>query len=109
MDTWTFEFINAEAEEEFLALPMDIKARLDRIIELITEHGMERIGPPYVKHLRGKLWEFRAHGRTGQARSLYATVTGRRIIILRTFTKKTPKTPEREITLALARLKELQP
>jgi hypothetical protein len=64
---WKFEFINAEAEEEFLTLPVDIKARLDRIISLITEHGLERIGAPYVKHLRGKLWELRAHGRTGQA------------------------------------------
>ena len=109
MHPWTFEFINTEAEAEFLALPVDILARLDRIIALITEHGLERIGAPYVRHLRGKLWELRAHGRTGQARSLYATMTGRRIIILRTFTKKTAKTPEREIALALARLKELEP
>jgi phage-related protein len=36
-------------------------------------------------------------------------MTGRRIIILRTFIKNTAKTPEREITLALARLKELGP
>lgn len=109
MNPWTFEFINTEAEAEFLALPVDILARLDRIIALITEHGLERICSPYVKHLRGKLWELRAHGRTGQARSLYATMTGRRVIILRTFTKKTTKTPEREISLALARMKELEP
>ncbi len=109
MHSWTVEFVNSEAEGEFLALPADIKARLDRIILLIMEYGLERIGEPYIKHLRGKLWELRAHGRTGQARSLYATMTGRRIIILRTFIKKTAKTPEREITLALARLKEFGP
>ncbi len=108
MHPWTVEFINPEAEAEFLTLPADIKARLDRIIFLIMEHGLERIGEPYIKHLRGKLWELRAHGRTGQARSLYATMTGRRIIILRTFIKKTAKAPEREINLALARLKELE-
>lgn len=109
MYSWTVEFVSSEAEAEFLALPADIKARLDRIILLIMDYGLERIGEPYIKHLRGKLWELRAHGRTGKARSLYATMTGRRIIILRTFIKKTAKTPAREITLALARLKELEP
>jgi len=109
LHSWTIEFVNSEAEAEFLALPADIKARLDRIILLIMEYGLERIGEPNIKHLRGKLWELRAHGRTGQARSIHATMTGRRIIILRSFIKKTAKTPERGITLALARLKKLEP
>jgi hypothetical protein len=52
---WTVEFVNPEAEAKFLALPADIKARLDRIILLIMDYGLERIGEPYIKHLRGKL------------------------------------------------------
>jgi len=40
-------------------------------------------------------------------RSLYTTVTGKRVIILRTFVKKTRKTPKREIEIALQRIKEL--
>jgi len=35
------------------------------------------------------------------------TATGRRVVILRTFVKKTQKTPRREIELALKRAKEV--
>lgn len=47
-------------------------------------------------------------GRDGIARSLYVTATGRRVVVLRTFAKKTQKTPRREIELALERAKELK-
>jgi phage-related protein len=46
-------------------------------------------------------------GRDGIARALYVTVTGRRIVVLRAFVKKTQKTPRQEIELALARAKEI--
>ena len=39
----------------------------------------------------------RLQGRGGIARALYVTATGRRVVILRVFTKKTHKTPRREI------------
>jgi len=63
---------------------------------------------PYVKHLEGKLWEMRLKGRDGIARSLYVTASGRRVIVVRTFVKKTQKTPGREIRLALERAKEVK-
>jgi len=43
----------------------------------------------------------------GIARALYVTRSGKRIIIVRVFTKKTQKTPRREIDMALARAKEV--
>ena len=49
----------------------------------------------------------RLRGRDGIARSLYVTASGRRVVILRTFVKKTQKTPRREIELALRRAKEV--
>ena len=60
-----------------------------------------------MKHLEGKLWELRLTGRDGIARALYVTATGRRVVILRVFVKKTQKTPRREIELARQRAKEL--
>ncbi len=63
---------------------------------------------PYVKHLQDKLWEIRLKGQSGLARSLYITATDQRVVILRTFTKKTQRTPRREIDLALARAKEVK-
>jgi phage-related protein len=57
--------------------------------------------------LRAGLWEFRLKGKDGIARALYVTRSGKRIIIVRVFTKKTQKTPRREIALALARAQEV--
>lgn len=106
--TWTFEFASNVAVEEAATLPPDLRARLERFAELIEAHGIAALREPYAKHLEGKLWELRLKGRSGIARSLYVTVTGKRVVVLRTFVKKTQKTPRREIDLALARAKEIE-
>jgi len=106
--SWRVEFLNAVAQAEVDALPADLRARFVRIVELIVAHGLERVGEPHVKHLEAKLWEMRMKGRDGIARSLYVTASGRRAIVLRSFVKKTQKTPRREIDLALARAKEVR-
>lgn len=105
---WRVEFLNEAAQAEVDAFPVDIRARFVRIVELIESHGLERIGEPHVKHLEGKLWEMRMKGRDGIARSLYVTATGKRVVVLRSFAKKTQKTPRREIALAHDRAKELK-
>lgn len=63
---------------------------------------------PYVKHLEGPLWEMRMKGRDGIVRAAYVTATGRRVVVVRVFGKKTQKTPRREIELALRRAKEVR-
>jgi phage-related protein len=83
-------------------------AKLRRIGELIQTHGVERMREPHVKHIEGRLWEIRLIGRDGIARALYVTASGRRVVIVRAFVKKTQKTPRSEIELALARAKEVQ-
>jgi len=87
---------------------MDIQARFLRITELIAAHGLERVHEPYIKHLEGPLWEMRMKGKDGIARAIYVTASGRRVIVVRVFNKKTQKTPRREIDMALARAKEAQ-
>lgn len=106
-DAWTVEFLNEQVEREFLEIPKDLQARLVRTTDLIESHGLEHLGMPYVRHLQGKLWEIRGKAATGIARALYVAVVGRRVVILRVFVKKTPKTPPSEIALALSRMKEL--
>ena len=105
--SWQIEFFNDVARAEVEDLPADFRSRFERIGELIRTHGLKRVGEPYVKHLEGKIWEIRMKGRDGVARSLYVTAAGRRVIVLRTFIKKTQKTPRREIDLAVQRAKEL--
>ncbi len=104
---WSVEFLNGVVEEEFRALPKDMQARLVRISELIEAYGIEHVGMPHVRHLDGKLWEMRAKGKAGISRGIYVAITGRRVVILRIFAKKTQKTPRSEILLALERMKEV--
>jgi len=61
---------------------------------------------PYVRHLQGKLWELRARTRGVAYRLLYFFYTGRRIVFLHAFVKKTKKTPRREIDIAMRRLND---
>lgn len=105
---WKIETLNAAVTAEVNALPDDILARLRRVGELIQTYGVERVHEPHVKHLEGRLWEMRLGGRDGITRAIYVTATGRRIVIVRVFVKKTQKTPRREIELARERAKEVQ-
>jgi phage-related protein len=50
----------------------------------------------------------RLRGRDRIARALYLTSSGRRVVILRVFVKKTQKTPRREIELARRRAQEVE-
>ena len=60
-----------------------------------------------VKHLEGKLWELRIMGRDGISRAIYVAATGRRVVVVRVFIKKTQRTPNADIALALQRMKEI--
>ena len=82
-----------------------MKARLSHVARLIEEMGLERVGEPHLKHLDGPLWEMRLSGRSGISRAIYVVATGRRVVIVRVFIKKTQKTPQREMDLALSRAK----
>ncbi|WP_213807002.1 type II toxin-antitoxin system RelE/ParE family toxin [Granulicella sp. dw_53] len=105
--SWTVEFFNQDVKLSLDALPLDIRASFQRIVELIQSHGLERVREPYVKHLEGALWEMRMKGRSGIARAAYVTVVGKRIVVVHAFVKKTQKTPRREIEIALKRAKEV--
>jgi phage-related protein len=59
------------------------------------------MGDPHVRHIEGKLWEMRPSGRRLEGRALYVAATGRRVVIVLAFLKKTRKTPDRLIRLAL--------
>jgi phage-related protein len=105
--SWSFVFLNAEVKGELDALPAEVRANFERIVGLVQAMGLERVHEPYIKHLEDRIWEMRLRGRDGIARALYVTATGRRVVILRVFAKKTQKTPRREIELARQRAKEV--
>jgi phage-related protein len=106
--SWTVQFLDDGVQAALDALPRDIRARFERIVNLIQSHGLERVREPYVKHLEGPLWEMRMKGKDGIARAAYVTAIGHRVVVVHVFVKKTQKTPRREIETALRRAKEVQ-
>ena len=107
--TWTVETLGAVVDAGIAALPADMQAAFLRLAERIEAVGLERMGPPHVKHLQGKLWEMRFGGRDGIARAIYVTATGRRIVIVHAFVKKKQKTPRSALELAQQRATEIKP
>jgi phage-related protein len=105
---WTVEVLNDTVRAEIRALPADLRARFVRLGDRIRQTGLVGLSEPHVKHLDGKLWEMRLMGRDGIARALYVTAIGERVVVVRVFIKKTQKTPQTEIDLALQRAKEIQ-
>ncbi len=105
---WSVGFLNEEVQGELEAMSHDIIASFLRISRLIEANGLEKVHEPYIKHLEGPLWEMRMKGKDGIARAAYVTATGRRVVVVRVFPKKTQKTPRREIELALKRAKEVK-
>lgn len=100
---WSVEFLDQTVLDEMQSQPREIRAKFEHTVRLIQAHGLERVREPYVKRLEGKLWEMRMKGKNTIARAVYVTAVGKRIVVVRVFTKKSQKTPRREIELALRR------
>ena len=66
---WTVEALPV-ARLEIDALPVGLRARLLRLMQLIEVHGLDQVHEPHAKHLERKLWELRAKAPEGIARGL---------------------------------------
>ena len=106
---WTVDTLNDVVDAELAVLPEDMRARFDYIAELIESFGLENVRGPHVKHLQGPLWEMRMKGRDGISRAIYVTATGRRVVVVRVFVKKTQATPRKELEIAMKRAKDVKP
>ncbi len=104
---WKISFFDQKVESKTLRFPAGILANLLHILEMIEEFG-PALGAPYTASMGGGLFEIRARGKEGIARSLFCTVKGREIVILHSFIKKTQKAPKKELEMARKRLKELR-
>lgn len=76
---------------------------LDKIDEL-AELGYEAKMPLVKKIVNTPLWELRLKDSTGQYRIFYFAQEADVYILLHAFKKKTEKTPQQDIDLALSRL-----
>ena len=103
---WKITFYNSKVESQTLKFPTGILANFLHISEMIENLG-PNLGKPYVGRLDSGLYEIRAKGKEGIARSVYCTAKEKEIVILHSFIKKSQKTPKKDLDLAKKRMKEV--
>ena len=106
MNTWSVETLNELVDAELTALPLDMRGRFVRVSQLIEEFGPFKVGMPHIKSLDNKLWEIRVSGRDGIGRGIYVVASGKRIVVVHVFIKKTQQTPAKALHIATKRAKE---
>lgn len=104
MDSFEVEYFEKSdgsypAEAFILSQDVKMRAKLFRLLDLLSEKGHE-LREPYSKMLEDGIFEIRAKQGTDITRILYFFVVGRKIILTNGFIKKTDKTPRGEIALA---------
>lgn len=95
---------------EFLEnLPQKDQQKLLTVIRAIENQGLlvsQRM--EWVKKIDSELFEIRSKVSSNIQRALYFHVVGNRYVITHGFTKKTQKTPEKEISHARKMMKEFK-
>lgn len=107
MNKWNVVFLNDSVMASLEKWPKKLKARFIRITDLIEQFGPSDIGMPHVKALGQGLFEIRVKSEEGIGRVFFCYVVNKEVIILHSFIKKTQKTPDKEMKIARARMKEV--
>ncbi len=106
-EAWALEFY-AEVDgtspvEDFLDhIDLKTRTRFRWSMEQLRIRNVQA-REPLARHLDGDLWELREESNTNIYRIIYFFFTGRRIIFVHGFQKKTQKTPSRELERARRR------
>lgn len=103
---YSVEYFHARVRDEVEAWPVGILADYARLLELLEEFGPD-LRMPHSRAMGGGLFELRPRGREGIGRAMYCYVTGRRVVILHAFVKKSQATPDRDLSIARKRMKEV--
>ncbi|MBF0400808.1 MAG: type II toxin-antitoxin system RelE/ParE family toxin [Magnetococcales bacterium] len=104
---WTIAFYNERVRQEIKSWPNDVYADFLHLAGLLHEHGLD-LRMPHSRAMGRGLFELRCRGKEGSGRAFYCTLSGRTIVILHSFIKKTNETPDDELRLARKRQKEVK-
>jgi len=104
---WAIIYYSDSVQADILALPAGLLARYLRYADRMIIYGPD-LGMPHTRAMGGGLFELRLKATEGISRVLYCTMIGKRIMILHQFTKKTTKTPPKELGIARRRMKEVK-
>jgi len=91
-----------EAEKVIRRLSGSENSRVLKVVDLFGDYKFS-LTQLFLKKIAREIWELRA----GRYRLLFGVIQGN-AIITRIFLKKTQKTPNKEIDLAIKRLKEYE-
>lgn len=104
---WQINYYNQSVKDATNALHKTIKAKLEAILDKIEEYG-PNLGLPFTRAMGKGLFEIRVKGQAGIARGLFCISPKKAIVILNIFVKKTERTPQKELEIALKRMKEVK-
>ena len=104
---YEIEYFHPRVLSEIESWAVDVLADYARLVELLSEHG-PNLRLPHSRAMRDGLFELRPKGKSGIGRGLYCFLSGRRIVIVHAFIKKSPQTPDKDVKLARKRMKELK-
>ena len=107
MSKWTVTYYNDNVVAAIERWPDGIQAKYVRMIDLIEEFGPQ-LGPPHTKAVAPGLYEIRIKAKEGIARSFFCYVEKQEIVVLHCFIKKSQAIPQKELDIALRRLKEIK-
>ena len=107
---WTVNFYKDSKGKEpvkefFLLLSDEGRAKALKLLGMVRTYGV-LLKEPYTRRVKDKIRELRTNDKQGEIRILYFAYTGRTIVLLHGFVKKTQKTPLSEIEIAEKRLKD---
>ena len=83
-------------------LPVMEQAKIRNALRLLREFGTN-LGMPHARPIKGKLWELRPGG----IRLFYFAYIDQQFVILHGYRKQSMKAPDREVAIAMRRMKEL--
>lgn len=104
---YSIHYYSAAVQKVILDLPITLQARYIGLTDRMIVRGAN-LGEPHTKAMGNGLFELRLMGAEGIARVFYCTLSGRKIVMLHGFIKKTQKTPTAELDIAIRRMKEVK-
>ncbi|GHS89825.1 toxin RelE [Campylobacterota bacterium] len=98
---------SSPVEEWLDGLSNEARAEIAWTLNLLKQHGI-MLKKPYVAPIGEKMFEVRAKDSNGIYRILYFAHIDKTFMMLHGFTKKTAKTPRKDIEIAKKRMREVR-
>ncbi|MCM1513341.1 MAG: type II toxin-antitoxin system RelE/ParE family toxin [Oxalobacter formigenes] len=104
---YTIHYYSDNVQQDIYSLPPTLKAKYISYSRRMELYGTN-LGEPHTKAMGNGLFELRLKGAEGIGRIFYCAVVGKSIFMLHSFIKKTQKNPQKELEIAISRMKEIK-